>query len=129
VGVSWRLDETYIRVRGCWKCLYRAVDRHGETIDFLLTTKLNTTAALRFLRQAIRNNGTPSKIKIHKSGANTPTIEAYKAERSSMIEIRQCKYLNNIVEQDHRCVKHKKTRAALGFKAISQPRPHFRALS
>ncbi len=117
VGNSWRLDETYIRVRGSWKYLYRAVDKGGDTIDFLLTAKRNTRAALRFLRQAIRNNSTPVKINIDKSGANTAAIEAYNEECGSMIEIRQCKYLNNIVEQDHRPVKQK-TRAALGFKAF-----------
>ena len=117
VGVSWRFDETYIKVRGQWKYLYRAVDKDGDTIDFLLTAKRDTKAALRFLRQAIRNNGTPVKINIDKSGANTAAIEAYNKESGASIEIRQCKYLNNIVEQDHRRVKQK-TRAALGFKAF-----------
>ena len=117
VGVSWRFDETYIKVRGQWKYLYRAVDKDGDTIDFLLTAKRDTKAALRFLRQAIRSNGTPLKINIDKSGANTAAIEAYNKESGASIEIRQCKYLNNIVEQDHRRVKQK-TRAALGFKAF-----------
>ena len=118
VGVSWRLDETYIKVRGQWKYLYRAVDKVGDAVDFLLTAKRDTEAALRFLRQAIRNNGTPEKINIDKSGSNTAAIKAYNAEAGSAIEIRQCKYLNNIVEQDHRTVKQK-TRAALGFKAFN----------
>jgi putative transposase len=117
VGVSWRFDETYIKVRGRWKYLYRAVDKQGHTIDFLLTAKRDTKAALRFLRQAICNNGTPVKINIDKSGANTAAIEAYNKESGARIEIRQCKYLNNIVEQDHRRVKQK-TRSALGFKAF-----------
>ena len=117
VGVSWRLDETYIKVRGQWKYLYRAVDKAGDTVDFLLTAKRDTKAAVRFLRQAIRNNGTPEKINIDKSGANTAAIKAYNAETGSAIEIRQCKYPNNIVEQDHRSVKQK-TQAALGFKAF-----------
>ena len=115
VGVSWRLDETYISVKGRWKYFYRAVDKEGDTIDFLLTAKRDTKAALRFLRQAIRNNGTPDKINIDKSGSNTAAIKAYNAEAGTTIEIRQCKYLNNIVEQDHRPVK-KKMHAALGFK-------------
>ena len=117
VGVSWRFDETYIKVRGQWKYLYRGVDKDGDTIDFLLTAKRDTKAALRFLRQAIRNNGTPVKINIDKSGANTAAIECYKKESGASIEIRQCKYLNNIVEQGHRRVK-RKTRSALGFKAF-----------
>ena len=116
-GVSWRFDETYIKVRGQWKYLYRAVDKDGDTIDFLLAAKRDTKAALRFLRQAISNNGTPVKINIDKSGANTAAIEAYNKESGATIEIRQCKYLKNIVEQDHRRVKQK-TRAALGFKAF-----------
>ena len=117
IGVSWRFDETYIRVRGQWKYLYRALDKYGDTIDFLLTAKRDTKAALRFLQQAIRNNGTPVKINIDKSGANTAAIQAYNEEHGQAIQIRQCKYLNNIIEQDHRFVKQK-TRAALGFKAF-----------
>ena len=105
VGVSWRFDETYIKVRGQWKYLYRAVDKLGDTIDFLLTAKRDAKAALRFLRQAIRNNGTPVKINIDKSGTNTTAIETYNKECGSTIEIRQCKYPNNIIEQDHRRVK------------------------
>ena len=116
-GVSWYLDETYIKVRGQWKYLYRAVDKDGNTVDFLLTAKRDTKAALRFLRQAIRNNCTPVKINIDKSGSNTAAIEAYNEECDQAIEIRPCKYLNNIIEQDHRYVK-KKTRSALGFKAF-----------
>jgi transposase-like protein len=116
-GVSWWLEETYIKVSGQWKYLYRAVDKAGDTIDFLLTAKRDTKAALRFLRQAIDNNGTPDKINLDKSGANTAAIQAYDAETGSTIEIRQCKYLNNILELDHRPGKQK-TRSALGFRAF-----------
>ena len=115
VGLSWRLDETYIKIRGQWKYLYRAVDKDGDTIDFLLTAKRDAKAALRFIRQAIRNNRMPDKINIDKSGANTAAIKAYNAETGATIEIRQCKYLNNIVEQDHRPSK-RKMHQALGFK-------------
>ena len=93
------------------------MDKDGDTIDFLLTAKRDTKAALRFLRQAIRNNGTPLKFNIDKSGANTAAIEAYNKDSGQTIEIRQCKYFNNIVEQDHRRVKGK-NRSALGFKAF-----------
>ena len=117
VGLSWRLDETYIKVAGGWKYYYRAVDKEGDTIDFLLTAKRDKLAATRFLRQAIRNNCTPAKINIDKSGSNTSAIKAYNDEAGTDIEIRQCKYLNNIVEQSHRSVKQK-TRAALGFKTF-----------
>ena len=111
----WRLDETYIKVKGNWKYYYRAVDRFGETIDFLLTAKRDTRAALRYLRKAIGVCGKPSLINIDKSGANTAAIKQYNAEESTRIKIRQCKYLNNIVEQDHRLIK-RITKPMLGFK-------------
>ncbi len=86
----WRLDETYIKVKGKWKYYYRAVDRHGETIDFLLTAKRDTKAARRFLNKAIGSNGKPSLINIDKSGANSAAIKQYNAEESTRIEIRRC---------------------------------------
>jgi len=117
VGSSWRMDETYIKVRGQWKYLYRAVDKAGDTIDFLLSAKRDTAAALRFLRRAIEGNVVPRKVNIDKSGANTAALEAYNAEAGTTVEIRQCKHLNNLVEQDHRFVKQK-MRAALCFKTF-----------
>jgi transposase-like protein len=117
VGSSWRLDETYVKVRGCWKYLYRAVDKAGATVDFLLTAKRDCKAALRFLRKAIGQHGEPKKITIDKSGADTAAIESYNEEREADIEIRRIKYLNNIVEQDHRAVK-RVTRPTLGFKSF-----------
>jgi putative transposase len=117
IGGSWRMDETYIRVKGQWKYLYRAVDKAGNTVDFLLTAKRDRKAAARFLRKAIDQNGTPAKITIDKSAANNAAIEDYNAEHDSNIEIRQIKYLNNIVEQDHRAIK-RKSRPALGFKSF-----------
>ena len=117
VGGSWRLDETYVKVKGCWKYLYRAVDKAGATVDFLLTAKRDRKAALRFLRKAIGQNDAPKKISIDKSGANTAAIESYKDEEKADIEIRQVKYLNNVVEQDHRAVK-RLTRPMLGFKSF-----------
>ena len=117
VGSSWRMDETYVRVRGTWKYLYRAVDKAGATVDFLLTAKRDRKAALRFLRKAIKGSGTPEKITIDKSGANTAAIESHNAENEADIEIRQIKYLNNIVEQDHRAIK-RLVRPMLGFKSF-----------
>lgn len=114
-GVRWRMDETYIKVRGAWKYYYRAVDRDGDTIDFLLTSKRDKKAALRFLSKAIDYNGKPSLINIDKSGANTAAINDYNSSTGKRVKIRQCKYLNNIVEQDHRLIK-KITRPMLGFK-------------
>ena len=117
VGSSWRMDETYVRIKGVWKYLYRAVDKAGATVDFLLTAKRDRKAALRFLRKAIGHNGTPEKITIDKSGANTAAIESYNKDHKAGIEIRQVKYLNNIVEQDHRAVK-RLARPMLGFKSF-----------
>jgi len=114
-GVRWRMDETYIRVKGEWKYYYRAVDRDGETIDFLLTSKRDKKAALRFLSKAINNNGKPSLINIDKSGANTAAINQYNSTTGKRVKIRQCKFLNNIVEQDHRLIK-RITKPMLGFK-------------
>jgi putative transposase len=111
------IEKTYVRVKGAWKYLYRAVDKAGTTVDFLLTAKLDRKAALRFLRKAIKWNGTPEKITIDKSGANTAAIESHNAETEAGIEIRQIKYLNNIVEQDHRAIK-RLVRPMLGFKSF-----------
>ena len=117
VGSSWRMDETYVRVKGAWKYLYRAVDKAGTTVDFLLTAKRDRKAALRFLRKAIKWNGTPEKIAIDKSGANTAAIETHNSETEAGIEIRQIKYLNNIVKQDHRAIK-RVVRPMLGVKSF-----------
>jgi transposase-like protein len=111
------MDETYVKVKGRWKYLYRAVDKIGGTVDFLLTAKRDRKAALRFLRKAIGQHGVPEKITIDKSGANTAALESYNAEHEADIEIRQIKYLNNIVEQDHRSVK-RVVRPMLGFKSF-----------
>jgi putative transposase len=117
VWISWRLDETYIRVKGEWKYLYRAVDKTGQTIDFLLTEQRDEKAAKRFLTKAIRRHGVPTKITIDGSEANAAAIRSYNKEHGTTIAIRQVKYLNNVIEQDHRAVK-RITRPMLGFKAF-----------
>jgi putative transposase len=117
VGKSWRMDETNIKVAGEWKYLYRAADREGDTVDFLLTAKRDLAAARRFLERAINLHDVPEKITIDKSGANTAAIESVKADACVNILMRQCKYLNNIVEQDHRAIK-RITRPMLGFKSF-----------
>jgi putative transposase len=117
VWVSWRLDETYIRVKGQWTYLYRAVDTDGHTIDFLLTEHRDKAAALRFLTKAIRRNGVPATITIDGSEANAAAIRTYNEAYGTTITIRQVKYLNNVVEQDHRAVK-RVTRPMLGFKSF-----------
>ena len=117
VWVSWRMDETYIKVKGEWRYLYRAVDKQGQTIDFLLTEHRDKEAALRFLKKAIRCHGVPEKITIDGSDANEAAIKSYNEAHGTSIVIRQVKYLNNIVEQDHRGVK-RVTRPMLGFKSF-----------
>jgi putative transposase len=117
VGRSWRMDETYIRVKGEWRYLYRAVDKTGQTIDFLLTEHRDTEAALSFLTQAIHRHGVPDKITIDGSEANEAAIKRYNEAHGTAIIIRQVKYLNNIVEQDHRAIK-RVTRPMLGFKSF-----------
>jgi putative transposase len=118
VGNRWRLDETYIKIKGEWKYLYRAVDKEGNTIDFLLTKRRQRMSAQSFLIKAIENNGKPELINIDKSGSNSSAIRVYNRRAlatKTKIKIRQCKYLNNIVEQDHRFIK-KRIVQGLGFK-------------
>ena len=117
VGKSWRMDETYIKIKGQWKYLYRAVDKNGQTIDFLLTAHRDKKAALRFFKKAVRQHGLPDKVTIDKSGANTAAIKALKEEIGQEIEIRQIKYLNNLVEQDHRAIK-RIVQPMMGFKSF-----------
>jgi putative transposase len=111
------MDETYIRVKGTWQYLYRAVDKSGQTIDFLLTEHRDTEAALRFRTQAIRRHGVPGTITIDGSEADDAAIKRYNEIHGTQIIIRQVKYLNNLVEQDHRSVK-RVTRPMLGFKSF-----------
>ena len=117
VGISWQMDETYIKVGGQWKYLYRAVDRKGATIDFVLRAHRDYAAARRFFERAIELHGVPETITIDKSGANTAAIEGMRADSGADIELRQSKYLNNIVEQDHRAIK-RIARPMLGFKSF-----------
>jgi transposase-like protein len=119
VGSSWRMDETYIKVKGQWRYLYRAADTHGQTIDFLLTEQRDERAATRFLIKAIRRHGVLETITIDGSEANAVAIRSYNAAHGTAIIIRQVKYLNNIIEQDHRGVK-RVTRPMLGFKSFER---------
>jgi putative transposase len=121
VGTSWRMDETYIKVNGQWKYLYRAVDKAGQSVDFLLTAHRDKKAARRFFNKALRQHGLPEKVTIDKSGANKAALQALQEESDAPIEIRQNKYLNNIVEQDHRAVK-RIVRPMLGFKSFHSAR-------
>jgi len=115
VGNRWYVDETYIKVKGKWKYYYRAVDKQGHTIDFLLTAKRDKKAAKRFFKKSIKSSGKPSLVNLDKSGANKAAVKQYNEDCNKRIKIRQNKYKNNIVEQDHRNIK-RITRPMLGFK-------------
>ena len=119
VNGSWRMDETYIKLNGKWVYLYRAVDKEGSTIDFLLRAKRDANAAKAFFKKAIKHNGRPEKVTVDKSGSNKAALDYCNQDISEnkQIEIRQIKYLNNIIEQDHRFIK-KRTKPTLGFKCF-----------
>lgn len=125
-GISWRMDETYIKVKGTWNYLYRAVDKEGDTIDFMLSKKRDESAAKGFFTKSIGSSGIPEKVTIDKSGANLAGLNAINFQIAILtllgfsvmkIQIRQIKYLNNIIEQDHRGIK-KITNPMMGFKAF-----------
>ena len=111
------MDETYIKVKGIWCYLYRAVDKLGNTVDFLLTRRRKRMSAQSFLIKAVNNNCRPTVINIDKSGSNTSAIRVYNKRSFSNIKIRQCKYLNNIIEQDYRFIKWR-IQNGLGFKSF-----------
>jgi putative transposase len=117
VGKSWRMDETYIKVKGEWVYYYRAVDKEGQTIDFFLSKTGDTNAALTFFKKAITSSGVPSKVNMDKSGANLAGLQHVNRELpdTEQIVIRQVKYLNNMIEQDHRAIK-RMVKPMLGFK-------------
>jgi putative transposase len=119
---SWRMDETYIKVKGEWVYLYRAADMFGKTLDFMLSKRRNKTAATKFLARALEVNGLPRKIVIDKSGANTAGITAINRMLRRFgcripIEMVRIKFLNNMVEQDHWTIKER-VRPMLGFKSF-----------
>jgi transposase-like protein len=117
VGGSWRCDETYINVKGRWTYLYRAVDKQGRTVDFLLTAKRDAAAAKRFFQKAMNRNGMPRVITLDAYAASHRAVRELKAEgkMSRRVLVRSNKYLNNGIEQDHRRIKQR-IRPMLGFK-------------
>ncbi|MDP3706323.1 MAG: IS6 family transposase [Legionellaceae bacterium] len=126
VGVSWRMDETYIKVKGKWVYLYRAVDKEGQTVDFMLSEKRDEPAARAFFNKAIGSSGLPEKVTMDKSGANKAGVTTINLALALLcmfgglplqMTVRQIKYLNNIIEQDHRFVK-KITNGMRGFKSF-----------
>ena len=122
---SWRVDETYIRVKGVWTYLYRAVDSLGQTIDFHLSVRRNAAAAKRFFRKALRQPQTvnPRTITVDRNQAYPRAVRDLK--RSGRLwrfsRLRQCKYLNNIVEQNHRRIR-RLVRPGLGFGSVRAAR-------
>lgn len=109
---SWRMDETHVKVRGAWCYLYRAVDRDGQTLDFMLSEHRDEAAALRFLAKAVTSNGLRRSCVIDKSGANTAGLAGMnnalrRVGSDHRIRVYRSKYLNNIVEQDHRGTKRR----------------------
>src|SRR3954447_1196637 len=122
---SWRVDETYVKVKGRWTYLYRAVDSRGQTIDFLLSAKRDAAAAKRFFRKALGqpHTGNPRTITVDKNAAYPAAVSAMKREGElwRFSRLRQVKYLNNIVEQDHRRIK-RLVRPGLGFGSLSTAR-------
>jgi putative transposase len=122
-GRSWRMDETYIKVKGRWCYLYRAIDKHGKTLDFMLSEARDEAAATTFFARTIGNNGWPDRVVIDKSGANAAGLENMNlllllSGWCWLIEVLQVKYLNNIIEQDHRFIK-RITRQMKGFKSFA----------
>jgi transposase, IS6 family len=115
---SWRVDETYIKVKGTWMYLYRAVDSAGETVEFMLSPSRDATAAKRFFRKALRTRHTvaPRVINVDKNPAYSKAIEKLKKKGtlSPNCELRPVKYLNNVIEQDHRFIK-RRTNPGMGF--------------
>ena len=122
---SWRVDETYIKVKGVWKYLYRAVDSEGNTLDFLLSAKRDAQAAARFFRRMLKaqHPQTPRVINVDKNAAYPVAMETLKGDETlaETTELRQVKYLNNVVEQDHRNIK-RMTRPMMGFKSFNSAR-------
>ena len=118
---SWRVDETYIKVKGQWMYLYHAVSYEGNTIDFSLSKTRDKKAAKRFFKKALRSFhvSKPRVITVDKNPAYPVAIQQLKDEKKMPegIQIRQIRYLNNIVEQDHRFIK-KRVRPMLGFKSF-----------
>jgi transposase, IS6 family len=118
---SYRVDETYIKLKKHWYDLYRVVDSTGGTLDFMLSATLDAAAAERFFRKVLRASHTltPRVITIDKNAAYPPAFDALQQDcrLPETCLIRQCKYLNNVIEQDHRCVK-RLVNPGLGFGAF-----------
>jgi transposase-like protein len=130
VSRKWHIDETYIKVRGRWMYLYRAIDNHGDTVDFWFNERRNLAAAKRFLSKALKRHGRPERIVIDGSQTNREailscdtTVQLQDRSRRELkpIRIRQSACLNNCIEQDHRAIK-RRVRPMMGFKSMNSAR-------
>jgi transposase, IS6 family len=128
---SWRVDETYIKIKGVWKYLYRAVDSAGNTLDFMLSATRDGKAAARFFRKVLNAQHTqaPRVINVDKNAAYPVAMDVLKEEETiaQETELRQNKYLNNIVEQDHRSIK-RIVKPMMGFKTFNSARITLRGI-
>jgi len=115
---SWRVDETYVKVNGQWTYLYRAIDSEGNTLDFMLSKRRNKKATIKFFKKIMKNEShqKPRVITTDKYSAYPISLKSIKTFKRT--EHRQIKYLNNIIEQDHRFIK-KKIKPTLGFKSFN----------
>src|ERR1043165_9094691 len=120
-GTSYRLDETYVKVGREWKYLYRAIDSTGATIEFMLSARRDVSAAKRFFKKMLRadHRRLPFTISVDKNAAYPEAFTASQKEKvlPHDCKLRRVKYLNNIIEQDHRFVK-KRVRACLGYRSF-----------
>ena len=119
IGKSWRVDETYIKIKGKWKYLYRAIDSDGNTIDFMLSATRNRSAAYRFFKKILKKENSPQVINTDKNAAYPLAIERLKQKKllNQTTILRRDKYLNNLIEQDHRFIK-KRIKPMLNFKSF-----------
>ncbi len=120
---SWRMDETYIEVKGAWIYLYRAVGKHGKILDFMLSRRRNKPAATKFFARMLEANRLQRKMTIDNSVTNTVGVETINIMLNGFgcpmpIEMVRRKNLNSIVEQDHRFIL-RRTRPMLGIKAVA----------
>jgi transposase-like protein len=123
-STSWRVDETYIKVKGKWKYLYRVVDKYGSTIDFMLSSHRNIAAAKKFFKQAMITSALkPKIITTDKHSSYNKAIIQLKDQKilPNLLLHRQCKYLNNVIESDHRRIK-RRINPMLGFKTFNTAR-------
>lgn len=118
---AWHVDETYLRVKGKWAYLYRAVDGQGQTVEFMLSARRDTLAAKRFLERALQSphNGTPATVVVDKNPTYPAAMRILRSEGhlDGMTRLCSGRWLNNRIEQDHRGIK-RLVRPGLGFKTL-----------